>query len=271
MSNLVSDEDALRALLSSAEARDRERSGEGKSNRGPPVQRKRWGEGGRGDNNTNHPYKRARRTDNEHNTKRNNNEASYYGPQGGGGNYGNTKNDDEKVNEKEESPQDQKNAPPKQKANFGLSGALTKDEGGGGNVYKGVVLKFREPPEARCPNTQWRFYLFKGKDLMDTLHISKQSAYLMGRNADIADIHMAHPSLSSQHAVLQYRAMPTKDGKRLSCQPYIMDLESTNGTFINGIKIDSAKYYQLKKGDVLKFGASTREYVLMTENTTSIH
>lgn len=276
MSNLVSDEDALRALLSSAEARDRERSGEeGKSNRGPVQKKKRWGgeEGGkRGDNtnNTNHPYKRARRTDNERNKR--NNEASYYGPQGGGeggGNHGNTKND-EKANEEEES-QDKNNAPPKQKANFGLSGALTKDEGGGGNVYKGVVLKFREPPEARCPNTQWRFYLFKGKDLMDTLHISKQSAYLMGRNADIADIHMAHPSLSSQHAVLQYRAMPTKDGKRLSCQPYIMDLESTNGTFINGIQIDSAKYYQLKKGDVLKFGASTREYVLMTENTTSIH
>lgn len=278
MSNLVSDEDALRALLSSAEARDRERSGEGKSNRGPPVQRKRWGEGGRGGdnntNNTNHPYKRARRTHDNERNQRNNNEASYYGPQGGGGgggNHGNNTKNDEKVVNEEESSQDKNNAPPKQKANFGLSGALTKDEGGGGNVYKGVVLKFREPPEARCPNTQWRFYLFKGKDLMDTLHISKQSAYLMGRNADIADIHMAHPSLSSQHAVLQYRAMPTKDGKRLSCQPYIMDLESTNGTFINGIKIDSAKYYQLKKGDVLKFGASTREYVLMTENTTSIN
>jgi smad nuclear-interacting protein 1 len=48
-----------------------------------------------------------------------------------------------------------------------------------------------------------------------------------------------------------------------------MDLESTNGTFLNGIKIDPARYYQLKKGDVLTFGASTREYVLLTENTTS--
>jgi smad nuclear-interacting protein 1 len=137
-------------------------------------------------------------------------------------------------------------------------------------MYKGVVLKFKEPPEARAPNTQWRFYVFKRgqKDVIETLHISKQSAYLMGRNADIADIPMHHPSLSSQHAVLQFRALPNAQG-RLLCQPYILDLESTNGTFLNGIKIDAARYYQLKKGDVLTFGASTREYVLLTENTTS--
>lgn len=103
----------------------------------------------------------------------------------------------------------------------------------------------------------------------------------MGRNTDIADIPLLHPSLSSQHAVLQYRAVPVRstaaatvvanvgEMPRLTVQPYIMDLESTNGTFLNGVQIDPARYYQLKKGDVLTFGASTREYVLMTENTTS--
>jgi smad nuclear-interacting protein 1 len=176
---------------------------------------------------------------------------------------GKNKNDDGK--EEEEKPK------PQYKPNFGLSGALAKDMQSG-NVYKGVLLKFKEPPEARAPNTQWRFYVFKKghKDIVETLHISKQSAYLMGRNADIADIAMHHPSLSGQHAVLQYRALPSPAANgRVVCQPYIMDLESTNGTFLNGIKIDPARYYQLKKGDVLTFGASTREYVLLTENTTS--
>jgi smad nuclear-interacting protein 1 len=156
-----------------------------------------------------------------------------------------------------------------QKANFGLSGALAKDERAG-NSYKGIVLKFSEPPEARAPNTQWRFYVFKNDKLLDTLHVSKQSAYLFGRNHEIADVPVEHPSLSSQHAVLQYRALPHKETGKLNCQPYLMDLESTNGTFINGVKIDAARYYQLKKGDVIKFGASTREYVLLTANTTSI-
>jgi smad nuclear-interacting protein 1 len=49
-----------------------------------------------------------------------------------------------------------------------------------------------------------------------------------------------------------------------------MDLESTNGSFINGVRIDPARYYQLKKGDVLKFGASTREYVLLSANAKNI-
>jgi smad nuclear-interacting protein 1 len=160
----------------------------------------------------------------------------------------------------------------KQKPNFGLSGALAVDESGGGgsSMYKGVLLKFQEPPEARTPNTLWRFYVFKRDKQIDTLHVSKQSAYLWGRNEAIADIPLQHPSCSSQHAVLQYRALPSKETGKMSCQPYLMDLESTNGTFINGVRIEPARYYQLKRGDVLKFGASTREYVLLTANTTTL-
>ena len=202
-------------------------------------------------------------------------------------------NDDESKSKKKEDDdgnavEEEDKPPPEFKPNFGLSGALAKDTETG-NMYKGVVLKFKEPPEARAPNTQWRLYVFKPKkkgssntsdnandnDLVETLHVSKQSAYLLGRNADIADISLLHPSLSSQHAVLQYRAVPVPSDKigappRLACQPYIIDLESTNGTFLNGIRIDAARYYQLKRGDVLTFGASTREYVLLTENTTSV-
>lgn len=177
-------------------------------------------------------------------------EQNYYGP---------GDDDDEEQQEKE-------------KPNFGLSGALAKDQSGGtgSNVYKGILLRFQEPPEARTPSVQWRFYVFKGKDQIDTLHVAKQSAYLWGRNQEIADVVLQHPSCSSQHAVLQYRALPNSKTGKLSCQPYLMDLESTNGSFINGVRIDSARYYQLKKGDVLRFGASTREYVLLTADTKSL-
>ena len=41
-------------------------------------------------------------------------------------------------------------APRQYKPDFGLSGALAKDTELG-NVFKGVVLKFKEPPEARAP------------------------------------------------------------------------------------------------------------------------
>jgi len=295
----VSDEDAMKALLFSAESRSREREGRSNSDSS-----KRGGRGGRdgsrwerkGGSNNNH-----RDTDNV---------VSYYGPNGNSSdnNYDcklkrpleqrlsldaprRIEDDDGDNKDKEtttkaiEEDDEESRPPPEYKPNFGLSGALAKDVDSG-NVYKGVVLKFKEPPEARAPNTRWRLYVFKPKqntskdaDLIETLHISKQSAYLFGRNTDIADIPLLHQSLSSQHAVLQYRAMPVSSisssfdgasgGPRLSCQPYIMDLESTNGTFLNGIRIDAARYYQLKRGDALTFGASTREYILLTENTTS--
>ena len=58
-----------------------------------------------------------------------------------------------------------------QKPNFGLSGKLSKDENHEGNVYKGVVLKFKEPPEARAPNACWRLYIFKNNDHTETLRI----------------------------------------------------------------------------------------------------
>ena len=48
-------------------------------------------------------------------------------------------------------------------------------------------------------------------------------------------------------------------------KPYVLDLESTNGTFLNKEKIESARYYELKHKDVLKFALSTRDYVVMRE------
>ena len=44
------------------------------------------------------------------------------------------------------------------KANFGLSGALAKDAATGNSV-NGVVLKFREPAEARLPKRRWRLFV----------------------------------------------------------------------------------------------------------------
>jgi hypothetical protein len=47
------------------------------------------------------------------------------------------------------------------------------------------------------------------------------------------------------------------------CRPYIMDLQSTNGTFINGERIPDSRYVELKAMDCVKFGSSSREYVLL--------
>jgi len=46
-------------------------------------------------------------------------------------------------------------------------------------------------------------------------------------------------------------------------RPYIMDLGSKNGTFLNGEKIEPSRYYQLLDKDVIKLANSSRDYVVM--------
>ena len=150
--------------------------------------------------------------------------------------------------------------------NFALSGKLTAET----NTYRGVVIMYSEPPEAKIPKTRWRLYPFKENESLSTLYIHRQSAYLIGRDRRIVDIPIDHPSCSKQHSVLQYRLVQyeKKDGSvGRRVRPYIIDLNSINGTFVNNQRIESARYVELKEKDVLKFGFSSREYVVLHENS----
>ncbi|KAJ2084093.1 hypothetical protein H4R24_000302 [Coemansia sp. RSA 988] len=139
---------------------------------------------------------------------------------------------------------------------FRLSGKLAAEA----NTVNGVEIKYSEPDEARRPYaTHWRVYVFKnGKDT-DMHHVDSASAFLFGRDRRVADIPTDHPSCSLQHAVLQYRHITD------SVKPYLIDLDSTNGTFLNGQKIPELRYVELRSEDVIRFGFSTREYVLLCE------
>jgi len=169
-----------------------------------------------------------------------------------------------------------------QKANFGLSGALAEDEATG-NMKNGVVMKFCEPLDGASPDKLWRFYVFKGEDILETLHIHRLTNYVIGRDERIADIVLAHPSVSKQHCVVQFRKVevveaargPTAEEQALGLlameqpqtrsviRPYIMDLQSTHKTFLNGTAIEDSRYYELRPKDTLKFGMSSRDYVLV--------
>ncbi|CAI8015819.1 Smad nuclear-interacting protein 1 [Geodia barretti] len=149
---------------------------------------------------------------------------------------------------------------------FALSGKLTAET----NTYRGVVIKYSEPGEARQPTTRWRLYQFKGDEVLPTLYVHRQSAYLIGRDRRVVDLPVDHPSCSGQHAVLQYRLVTYEKndgsvGKRV--RPYLIDLESTNGTYINNQRIESARYWELKEQDMIKFGFSSREYIILHENS----
>lgn len=110
------------------------------------------------------------------------------------------------------------------------------------------------------PDVRWRVYVFKPGCDPEKLYIHRQSAYLVSRDRKIADMPFDHPSISKQHAVLQYRK--AGGGVKL----YLMDLESANGTYLNGKRVDARRYYEILQKDVVKFGYSSRECVFLTED-----
>uniref|UniRef100_A0A1I8EKY9 FHA domain-containing protein n=1 Tax=Wuchereria bancrofti TaxID=6293 RepID=A0A1I8EKY9_WUCBA len=154
----------------------------------------------------------------------------------------------------------------KEKPNFEPSGKLAEDT----NTYRGVVIKYNEPSDAHIPKLRWRLYPFKGDEALPVLYIHRQSAYLIGRDRKIADLPVDHPSCSKQHAVFQYRLTPKDlpDGTTVKrIRPYIIDLGSANGTYLNNERIESQRFVELREKDVLKFGFSTREFVLLNEKS----
>jgi smad nuclear-interacting protein 1 len=48
----------------------------------------------------------------------------------------------------------------------------------------------------------------------------------------------------------------------ISGRPNLMDLKSTNGTKLNGQDVTPGEYYKLSDGDKIKFGESTREFLV---------
>ncbi|KAK7546598.1 SMAD/FHA domain-containing protein [Phyllosticta paracitricarpa] len=154
----------------------------------------------------------------------------------------------------------------KQKPNFNQTGLLARET----NTVAGtnVVLKYNEPSDARKPppRDDWRLFIFKGKDLLHTLELGSRSCWLIGREPAVADLLVEHPSTSKQHAVLQFRYTTRTNefgDKSSKVRPYLIDLESSNGTFLNGKKVEATRFVEVMAQDMIKFGQSEREYVLM--------
>ena len=109
-------------------------------------------------------------------------------------------------------------------------------------------------------------YVFKESDVIDTVELGIRSCWLFGRERAVADYTIEHPSCSKQHAVLQFRYVEKRNefgDRKGKVRPYVIDLESGNGSTVNGEKIPPGRYVEVRDKDVLKFGLSSREYVLM--------
>lgn len=158
---------------------------------------------------------------------------------------------------------------PVEVANYQPSGALYEDSH---DLSTLDAVKYREPSDSAPPDMLWRLYVFTDDDpdAMDTLYIHRQSHFIVGKDSPHVHIPLGDPSCSIHHAVIQYRNKQSTDAvgnpvfKNI---PYLMDLKSDNGTFLNGERIESEKYYQLLEKDCIQFGNSTRQFVILHDKS----
>jgi smad nuclear-interacting protein 1 len=172
-------------------------------------------------------------------------------------------------------------APAKEKPNFGATGLLAREANTvAGRDGADVVLRYHEPADARAPPAgaanDWRMYVFRGEDVRDERRLAERSCWLLGTERAVVDVPVEHPSASGQHAVVQFRA-PARSaeavdglaveaaaaGRKERVRPYLIDLESKNGTVLNGERIEPRRFVEIRSGDVMRVGHSEREYVFV--------
>ena len=124
-------------------------------------------------------------------------------------------------------------------------------------------IPYTEPPwGGKAPDTPYALEILKNGIIVDTVPLTKSSYFVVGR-LPVCDVSLEHPSISRYHAVIQYRGH-AGEGESVGEETgfYIHDLGSTHGTVVNKNKIPPKTYIRLRVGHVLKFGGSTRLFIL---------
>ncbi|KAI9241104.1 MAG: hypothetical protein BYD32DRAFT_433426 [Podila humilis] len=118
-------------------------------------------------------------------------------------------------------------------------------------------LKYQKPSWSGYPNQQFAFEVIKNGVVVDKVEAPNKEFMVVGR-LPMCDLEMEHPSLSRYHAVVQFKS---------NGECFIYDLNSSHGTKLNKTKIPPGVHVPLKPGDQLRFGESTRIYLLQTDQT----
>jgi smad nuclear-interacting protein 1 len=159
---------------------------------------------------------------------------------------------------------------PAEEPNFKTSGLLAAESNKAEDGK--TTLKYHEPPDAVKPNAPYRFEEFKDAEYRRS-HKLVKSSYLVGRDRNVCDIVVDEKECSSQHAVIQFRKLVKRDkygDRAVEIKPYIIDLDSTNGTAIDGRDIPGSRFVELKPKDTVIFGGSTVvDFVFLKGGTDS--
>ncbi|CAO0800776.1 unnamed protein product [Mucor circinelloides] len=116
-------------------------------------------------------------------------------------------------------------------------------------------LKYEKPSWSAQPTYKYQLEVLKNGASLETVQGPRKEFVTIGR-LPICDIPMEHPSISRYQAIIQF----DHDG-----DAYIYDMDSAHGTKVNKKPIPGREYVQLKPGDQIRFGESTRLCIFESE------
>ena len=139
------------------------------------------------------------------------------------------------------------------------------------------VGEYEAPEWAGRPKHAYALEVVKGGVEVERVSVDAKDHYVVGR-AEGCDIALLHPSISRRHAVIQHRASGDDGDGDEGVGPtnsqgggvFIYDLGSTHGTFVGKRRVGARQYCELRVGDMVRFGASTRLFVLTAPDPESV-
>ena len=105
-----------------------------------------------------------------------------------------------------------------------------------------VPLAYEEPSWGGAPESDSGYFIevLKGGSIVQTIKLVGKSYFCIGRLPQ-GDLYMEHPSLSRNHAIIQFKATSSPE------KPsgfYLYDLDSTHGSWHNKNKCFPRTYYR---------------------------
>ena len=127
-------------------------------------------------------------------------------------------------------------------------------------------LSYTEPMWSGRPVEAYHLLVIKNGVEVDTIKLTDKSFCIFGR-LPTCHVQLEHPSVSRYHAILQHcpKSESVTEESTINEREsgfYLYDLSSTHGTFLNKSKIQPRCYYRMRIGQSVKFGGSSRIFVL---------
>lgn len=125
-----------------------------------------------------------------------------------------------------------------------------------------TIFEYKVPLDSALPDRFWSILIFYYNEVEDAKVIKPgvKEFFTIGRDAKLCDWVFNNEIVSRKHAVLQFRKTNS-----ILVKPFIIDLNSTFGTYINGERIQPCRFYEILDQDILQFGTDQKCYWVFLE------